>query len=102
MAKIDDNIQLIDDNILKPILDLKTNILKSKSSVLSLDDVLIALSICAKNNEVAKKCYSYLGKLKGLNAHSTYILSAGEENTLKKLGVYITCEPHFESNHLFV
>ena len=102
MAKIDDNIPLIDDEILKPILDLKTNILKSKSSVLSLDDVLTALSICAKNNEIAKKCYGYLGKLKGLNAHSTYILSAGEENTLKKLGIYITCEPHFESNHLFV
>lgn len=102
LAKIDDNKPLISDTILKPILDLKINILKSKSSVLSLDDVLIALAICAQTDETAKKCYKMLEKLQGCNAHSTYILSASDENSLKKLGINITSEPHFENNNLFI
>lgn len=102
LAKIDDNICLISDEILRPILALKINVLKSKSSILSLDDVLIALAICAKTDPIAKKCMDQLPKLKSCNAHSTYILSASDENTLKKLGINITSEPHFETNNLFI
>jgi len=102
LAKIDDSICIIDDVILQPILDLKQHTLHSKSSVLSLDDILIALSICATSSEIAAKCYKEIPKLKGTSAHSTYILSASDESTLKKLGVNITSEPHFENNNLFI
>lgn len=102
LAGIEDGVTLISDEILRPILELKINTLKSKSSVLTLDDVLIALAICASKNENARKCLSHLDELKGCNAHSTYILSASDENTLKKLGINITCEPHFENNNLFI
>ena len=102
LANIEDEITLINNEILKPILNLKINVLKSKSSVLSLDDVLTALAICATKSEVARKCLLKIYDLKGCNAHSTYILSASDENTLKKLGINITCEPHFANNNLFI
>ena len=100
IAGIDDH-PLISDTVLKPILSLKQNVLGSLSSQLSLDDVLIALSICAITDPEAAACMKALPKLKGCEAHSTYILSASDEQTLKKLGIYLSCEPHFESTNLF-
>lgn len=102
LSGINDEENLISEEVLKPILELKINSLKSKSSVLNIDDVLIALAICSYSNINAKKCLNNLSKLKNCNAHSTYILSSSEETTLKKLGVNITCEPHFENNNLFI
>lgn len=102
LSNIEDAQNLISEDVLRPILNLKINTLNSKSSVLSLDDVLIALAICSNYNENAKKCLENLPKLASCNAHSTYILSASDENTMKKLGINITCEPHFESHNLFI
>ena len=92
---------LISDEILIPILKLKTEILGSTSSQLSLDDVLIALSITATKSENSKKCIDALTKLKTCEAHSTYILPSSDESTLKKLGIYLSSEPYFENNNLF-
>ncbi len=100
LANIDDH-PLISDQILLPILKLKKEVLGSPSSQLSLDDVLIALSICANSNSEAAECMKMLPKLKGCEAHSTYILPTSDELTLKKLGVYISSEPYFETNDLF-
>lgn len=100
MENIDDH-PLISDCVLKPILKLKNEVLGSLSSQLSLDDVLIALSICAIKDDEAAQCLQALSKLKGCEAHSTYIISTSDEQTLKKLGVYLSCEPQFETNKLF-
>lgn len=100
IAGIDDH-PLIADSILKPILALKKDILGSLSSQLSLDDVLIALSICSAENNDAAACMAALPKLKTCQAHSTYILSSSDEQTLKRLGIYLSCEPHFENTNLF-
>lgn len=102
LANIDDSIDLIADTVLKPILDLKKNILKVKSSYLTLSDVLTALSICSATNPMAKNCLDQLIKIKNCDVHSTYILNPAEENTLKKLGLYVTSEPHFINNDLFI
>lgn len=88
--------------MLKPILALKKNILKVKSSYLTLSDVLTALSICSVTNPLAKNCLDQLVKIKDCDVHSTYILNPAEENTLKKLGLYVTSEPHFINNDLFI
>ena len=37
-----------------------------------------------------------LPKLHGCEAHSTVLLSAVDEQTFKRLGVNLTCEPRFE------
>ena len=65
------------------------------------DEVLIALSICAATNGTAKKALDQLEKLKGLEAHSTVILSRVDDQTFKKLGVNMTNEPRYQTKKLY-
>ena len=101
LADMGDDFDVITDDILLPIVEYRTNILKSKSSVLTIDDILVALSICSAKNEKAKKAIAQLPFLQGCDAHSTYILPSAEEQTMKKLGINITCEPVFANSSLF-
>ncbi len=101
MAGLGDDFDVISDDILLPIVEYRTNILKTHCSVLTLDDILVALTICARKNEKAKKAIEQIDKLKGCDAHCTYILSHAEEKTLRKLGINVTCEPVFLNAHLF-
>ena len=98
LAGLDDSYDIISDTILLPILNLRQNILNNKAQVLSLDDILIALSISANTNEKAKKALDALPLLEGCEAHSTYMLPHAEERTLRKLGVNISCQPAFLKN----
>lgn len=101
VADIGDDFDIITDDILMPIVKLRTEYLHSKSSVLTLDDVLVALAISSHSNPKAKKTLDSLPKLVGSEAHCTYILPTAEEQSLKKLGINITCEPAFLSDNLF-
>lgn len=101
LAGLGDDFDIIKDDILMPIIELRTKYLHSKSGVLTLDDVLIALAISSHENEKAKKAIERLPDLKGCEAHCTYILSSSEELSLKKLGINISCEPEFLNNNLF-
>lgn len=101
LAGIPDNVEIISANILKPILKLRKEALKTKTSVICLDDILVALSICASMEENARKAFDKLKELKGCDAHCTYILPQAEENTLKKLKISITSEPVYNSADLF-
>lgn len=101
LAGLGDDFDVISDDILMPIINLRTTYLNSKQSVLTLDDVLVALAISSSTNPKAQKIIKKLPQLKGCEAHATYILSSAEELTLKKLGINITCQPQFINNHLF-
>ena len=102
LAGLDDKIMLISPIVLEPILRLKGEILGSASSVLKLDDVLIALSICAATNPTAALAVSCLPKLRGCDFHSTQMLRSGDEGTLRKLGLNVTCEPVFPAKDLLI
>ena len=101
LAGLGDDFDIITDDILLPIVSYRTNILKSHCTLLTVDDILVALSICSAKNEKAKKALEKLTELKNCDAHSTYILPSSEENTLKKLGVNVTSDPVFANNNLF-
>lgn len=101
LAGMGDDFDIISDDILLPIVEYRTKILKSHCSVLNVDDILVALSICSARNEKAKKAISKIEDLKSCEAHCTYILSSAEEQTLKRLGINITCEPVFLNSNLF-
>ena len=101
LAGLGDDFDIITDDILLPIVDYRTKILKSNSSILTIDDVMVALSICTAKNEKAKRAMAEIPNLKGCDAHCTYILSSSEEQTLKKMGINITCEPVFLNSNLF-
>lgn len=101
LADLGDDFDVITDDILLPIVEYRTNILKSHSTLLTIDDILVALSICSAKNPKAKKAIEELPNLKNCEAHCTYILPSSEENTLKKLGINITCDPVFLTTNLF-
>jgi uncharacterized protein (UPF0371 family) len=68
---------------------------------LHMDEMLIALSICAVTNPMADLAIKQLDKLRGCEAHSSVILSAADANVFKKLGVNITFEPKYQVKKLF-
>lgn len=79
-----------------PIQDLKTLYLGSKNPRLHTDEVLIALSATAANNEEAALALKQLPKLKGCQAHSTVMLSAVDLKIFKKLNCDVTCDARTE------
>ncbi len=101
LANLGDDFDIIADDILLPIVKLKKDVLKSKTCVLTIDDILIALAISAEHNEKAKKAMEHIAELYGCEAHSTYLLPPAEEVTLKRLGISITSEPHFLGGSLY-
>ena len=89
---IDDEVHLISPEVLEPLQGLKTEHFGSRNPRLHTDETLIALSICAASDEVAKKALDGLSELRGTEAHSSVLLSQVDENVFKKLGINLTCE----------
>lgn len=98
LAGIDHEIKILSPESIAPIQKLKTNYLGSKNPRLHTDEVLIALSATAANNEDAAKALSQLPKLQGAQVHSTVLLSSVDKQTFKKLECNVTYEPKNESN----
>ncbi len=101
VAGIDDETLLIKRKVIEPIQSLKTSILGNHNPRLHTDEVLIALTMSAVESEDAKKAFDVLKKLEGSEAHATVILSQVDRDTFRKLGINITCEPHYESKKLY-
>ena len=101
LANISDSIHLISPVILKPIRDLKMKTLGSVNAALNCEEILIALSICAATNPTAQVAMEKLSELNGCQAHSTTILSLSNEQTFRKLGVDVTCDPEYPTDNLF-
>ena len=93
LAGIDQEIDLVSAHAIEPIQTLKTTYLGSKNPRLHTDEILIALSSSVSENEYAAKAMEQIPNLKGCDIHSTVILSSVDADTLKKLGMYLTCEP---------
>ena len=101
VAGIDDSALLIERKIIEPMQDLKTSILGNHNPRLHTDEVLIALTMSAVDSSDAKKAFDSLKALKGSEAHATVILSQVDRDTFRKLGINLTCEPHYESKKLY-
>ena len=101
LAGIPKDVKLISPEILTPVSNLKVERLGNQNPRLHVDEVLIALSVCAVHEENARKALDQLGKLRHCDAHSTVILSQTDESVLKKLGVQTTCEPTYQTKRLY-
>ncbi len=101
LGNIPDEVQLLSPTIIEPIQRMKTGVLGNHNPRLHTDEVLIALSICAATDETAKLAMEQLEKLKSLEAHSSVILSRVDEQTFRKLGVNLTCEPKYQTKKLY-
>jgi uncharacterized protein (UPF0371 family) len=101
MAGISDDIHLLSPIILEPILALKKNSLGENNPVLTLKEVLIALSICAATNPTVELALSRLDNLRGCEAHASSMLYESDEKILKSLGINVTCDPYFSTKELY-
>ena len=93
LAGIPHDTTIISPTAIAPIQTLKTQFLGSKNPRLHTDEVLIALSATAADNEVAALALAQLPKLKGCQVHSSVMLSSVDKKTFKKLDCHVTCEP---------
>lgn len=100
-AQIPDDIDLLSPSIIEPIQALKINYMGNSNPRLHTDEILIALSICAVTNPIAKKAMDKLPCLRGLEAHSSVILSRVDENVFRKLGINVTYEPNYQTKKLY-
>ena len=96
LAGIPDEVKLISKHIIEPIQRLKVTSLGNRNPRLHTDEVLIALSICAVEGEYAARAIAQLPKLAGLEAHVSVLLSPIDEDTFRRLGVNLTCQPKRE------
>ncbi|MGL6098877.1 MAG: DUF1846 domain-containing protein [Fusobacteriaceae bacterium] len=101
IAGINDNIHLISPKIIEDITKLKRTTLQSKNVGLDCEEMLIALTISASTNPMAGAALEQLPALKGAQLHSTTILGKGDEQTLRKLGVDVTCDSVFPTENLY-
>ncbi len=101
LGNIDDEIHLISPTIIEPIQKLKVGHLGNRNPRLHIDEVLLALSICAATDELAQKALDQLHNLKGCEAHATVILANTDEKMFKKLGINLTCEANYQSKKLY-
>lgn len=91
LGNIPDEVLLIAPEVIVPIQALKINHLGNRNPRLHTDEVLIALSISAVTDPNAALALEQLSKLQNGEVHSSVLLSAVDENLLKKLGLRVTC-----------
>ena len=101
LAGISDDIYLLSHIVLEPIVAMKKDVQRIPDPVLNLDEVLLALSICAATNTVAELAVAKLGELRNCQAHASYMLSQSNEVMLSRLGIQFTCEDTYPSNDLY-
>ena len=94
ITNIPDEVYLLSPSILEAIFKTKKKTSYRTSYCLNVQEVLIALSICASTNPIIEKAISKIEDLRGCEAHSTYIIEQSELNVLKNLGINLTCEPN--------
>lgn len=98
LGGIEHDRKLVSPDNIEPIQRLKINYLGSRNPRLHTDEILIALSATAAHSTYAKSAMEQLPKLKSCEAHSTVLLSSVDEQTFKKLGILLTCEPKYEED----
>ena len=93
LAGIDHQIKLIPESLIEPVQKTKIEYLGGKNPRLHTDEVLVALSVLSKDDEMCRRALEQLPKLKGCQVHSTVMLSEVDRKIFNKLGCGLTCDP---------
>ncbi len=101
LSHMKDEIHLIEPNVFKTLQHLKANILKNEKSSLNLEEILSALTISATTKPCVETAVDKLTLLSGCKAHCTAILSDRDEQTLRDLGIDVTCDPEYMTTNLY-
>ncbi|MEG1528188.1 MAG: DUF1846 domain-containing protein [Clostridia bacterium] len=101
LAGIYDEVKLLPCEVIEPIVFLNRNVYKSKREMMTLEQVLVALSISQYYNDTAIIALKQLPKLKGCQVHTTRILTQGTYSVFRKLGIDVTSEDVYVSGDLY-
>ncbi len=101
LAHVSKEVKLISPEMIAPVMQLKTEYLGNRNSLLHINELLIILALEAQHNESAKAAYDCIPQLNSLEAHSSVILAQVDSQAFKTLGIHLTCEPVYENNKLF-
>ena len=101
LGGIDDAELLLPPSVIEPVQELKCKYLGNHNPRLHTDEVLVALSVSAATNPHAALAIEQLNKLKGLEAHTTVILSPVDVNIFRRLGINVTHDPKYQTYKLF-
>ena len=93
LAGIGHDVKLIPQSMIEPIQTTKVSYLHGHNPRLHSDEVLVALSMLAPQDENCRKALEHLPDLRGCQMHSTVMLSEVDRKIFKKLGVELTCDP---------
>ncbi|MBO4987792.1 MAG: DUF1846 domain-containing protein [Lachnospiraceae bacterium] len=99
LGGIEHDLHLVSPNAIEPIQRLKTDYLGSRNPRLHTDEILIALSASAASDSNAELAMVQIPKLKGLEAHSSVLLSSVDEQVFKRLGIHLTSEAKYETEN---
>ncbi len=102
LAGIPADLELLGENIISSVANLKKDILKREAISLDVRELLVALSIGAVTNPTARLAMNQLPQLRNCEAHITHIPPSGDEKGLRMLGINLTSDPAFASDKLFV
>ena len=94
-AGMADAVHLLSPRVLEPILKMKRSVLKNSTPRLNVEEVLIAMSVCADMNPSVELAMDKLGELAGCEAHSTVMLTASDTAAYRKLGINLSCDPEY-------
>ncbi len=101
LAGIDDDVRLLSKETIAPIQALKTQHLGSANPRLHTDEVLIALSVGATGNPLARRALDGLAHLRGCDVHTSVILGPVDEHIFRQLGLHVTSEPVYQTKKLY-
>ena len=101
LAGIPDEVRLLSPMVIEPIQNLKTKQLGHNNPRLHMDEVLVALSVCALTDYNAKLAMEKLSELRHCEVHSSVILSQVDVGVFRRLGVNLTTEPTYQTSKLY-
>ena len=101
LAGIPDEVRLLSPMVIEPIHNLKTTQLRHKNPRLHMDEVLIALSVCALTDYNAKIALEKLSELEHCEVHASVILAQVDVDVFRRLRVNLTMEPKYQSSKLY-
>lgn len=91
VTKIPDEVDLISNMVLEPMLDMKNQTSNFRESYLKLPEVMMALAVSSATNPMVQSALSALDRLKGAEFHATYLVPDDEMVILSNLGINATC-----------
>lgn len=101
LSNLNDEILLLPEAVLTPIIKLKEEERGIENSRLNTQEVLVAICASTALSHTATVTLEKLKELRGSEAHSTHILTFSDEQTYRELGINITCDAQYPTNDLF-